>query len=132
MVPIISDMASKLGDKAIRMKEVEVHNRDSDNIWTVIHGKVYDMTNFLDEHPGGGEILLENAGMDSSEQFDDVGHSSDAREMLADLYVGDLHPDDYERPEVNKDVSWSVPWIPVTCCALVLGIVLARFVVSQK
>lgn len=125
-------MVGKLGDKVIRMKEVEAHHRDSDNIWTVIHGKVYDMTKFLDEHPGGGEILLENAGLDSSEQFDDVGHSSDAKEMLDDLYVGDLHPDDYARPEASKDDSWSVPWIPVTCCALLLGVVLARYVISQK
>merc|ERR1711974_168013 len=45
---------------------------------------------FLDEHPGGEEILIENAGVDSTENFEDVGHSSDAREMLQEYYIGEL------------------------------------------
>ena len=60
----------------------------------LFHFKVYDVTPFLDEHPGGEEILLENAGIDSSENFEDVGHSSDAREMLEEYYIGELHEDD--------------------------------------
>ena len=35
--------------------------------------KVYDVTEFLAEHPGGEEILLETAGTDSTEAFEDVG-----------------------------------------------------------
>ena len=44
------------------------------------------------QHPGGEEILVENSGKISSEEFEDVGHSSDAREMMKEYYVGDLHP----------------------------------------
>ena len=40
------------------------------------------------QHPGGEEILIENGGMDSTENFEDVGHSSDAREMLEEYYIG--------------------------------------------
>ncbi|ELW50378.1 Cytochrome b5 type B [Tupaia chinensis] len=43
-------------------------------------------------HPGGEEVLLEQAGADASESFEDVGHSSDAREMLKQYYIGDVHP----------------------------------------
>ena len=47
---------------------------------------------FFGQHPGGEEILLENSGKDASEEFEDVGHSSDAREMLNDYYLGrNLH-----------------------------------------
>lgn len=42
----------------------------------------YDITEFLDQHPGGEEVVLETAGTDASGAFDDVGHSSDARDML--------------------------------------------------
>lgn len=118
------------GDKVIRMEEVEEHNREAETIWTVIHGKVYDVTKFLEEHPGGGEIILENAGMDSSEMFDDVGHSSDANEMLTDLYIGNLHPDDQVEAE-TKSEAWSFPWIP-TACGLLLSLVLARYAFSKK
>lgn len=42
------------------------------------------------QHPGGEEVLLEQAGMDTTESFEDVGHSTDAREMMADYYLGEL------------------------------------------
>ncbi|XP_062817699.1 cytochrome b5 isoform X1 [Anolis carolinensis] len=62
--------------------------------WLVIHGRVYDVTRFLDEHPGGEEVLLEQAGQDATESFDDVGHSEDAHEMLKQYLIGEVHPDD--------------------------------------
>jgi len=82
-------MASEV--KVLRLEEVKQHNigRGADkSVWTIIHDKVYDVTKFLDEHPGGEEILIENAGVDSTENFEDVGHSSDAREMLEEYYIG--------------------------------------------
>jgi cytochrome b involved in lipid metabolism len=45
---------------------------------------------FILQHPGGEEILIENAGIDSTEPFEDVGHSTDAREMMKDYYIGEL------------------------------------------
>ena len=44
------------------------------------------------QHPGGEEILFENAGTNSTEAFEDVGHSTDAREMLKDFYIGEVDP----------------------------------------
>ena len=44
----------------------------------------------LFQHPGGPEIIVENSGADSSEAFEDVGHSSDARELMKDFYIGEL------------------------------------------
>lgn len=43
------------------------------------------------QHPGGEEILFENAGTDATEAFEDVGHSTDAREMMKDYRIGTLH-----------------------------------------
>ena len=34
--------------------------------------------------------MIENAGIDATEAFEDVGHSSDAREMLKDYLIGEL------------------------------------------
>lgn len=39
---------------------------------------------------GGEEVLLDVGGQDSTEAFEDVGHSDEAREILDGLYVGDL------------------------------------------
>ncbi|NXI96730.1 CYB5B protein, partial [Psophia crepitans] len=46
----------------------------------------------LFQHPGGEEVLLEQAGRDATESFEDVGHSTDAREMLKQYYIGEIHP----------------------------------------
>ena len=59
------------------------------------------------QHPGGEEILIENAGQDSTENFEDVGHSSDAREMLEEYYVGELHEEDRTGSTDKGAKSWS-------------------------
>lgn len=42
------------------------------------------------QHPGGEEVLLEQAGKDATEEFEDVGHSSDAREVMQKYKIGEL------------------------------------------
>lgn len=37
-------------------------------------------------------MLLEQAGKDATESFEDVGHSTDAREMLKQYFIGEVHP----------------------------------------
>ncbi|KAF9186932.1 hypothetical protein BGZ51_001242 [Haplosporangium sp. Z 767] len=60
-----------------------------DSLWLAVGGKVYDCTDFIDEHPGGEEVLYDEAGKDATESFDDVGHSDEAREMLKKMYIGE-------------------------------------------
>lgn len=42
------------------------------------------------QHPGGEEVLIEQAGKDATEEFEDVGHSSDAREIMQKYKIGEL------------------------------------------
>jgi predicted heme/steroid binding protein len=37
--------------------------------WVAIEGSVYDVTDFIAEHPGGPKILKKNCGKDSTELF---------------------------------------------------------------
>ena len=69
--------------------EIARHNKESD-CWIIIKGKVYDVTDYLDDHPGGVEIITDLAGQDSTEDFDDVGHSEEAYAQLVDFYIGDV------------------------------------------
>uniref|UniRef100_A0A5S6QHR9 Cytochrome b5 n=1 Tax=Trichuris muris TaxID=70415 RepID=A0A5S6QHR9_TRIMR len=69
--------------------EVKEHNAKS-STWLVIENKVYDVTPFLDEHPGGIEVLLEHAGRDATEGFEDAGHSNDAKEIREQYLIGEV------------------------------------------
>ncbi|KAI9736528.1 MAG: hypothetical protein M1818_006039 [Claussenomyces sp. TS43310] len=69
--------------------QVASHSSKKD-LYVVIHDKVYDVTKFIDEHPGGEEVLTDVGGQDATEAFEDVGHSDEARELLSGLAIGDL------------------------------------------
>ncbi|PFH58278.1 hypothetical protein XA68_13925 [Ophiocordyceps unilateralis] len=70
-------------------KQIAEHNKPED-AWLIIHGKVYDLSNYMKDHPGGPEIINETAGLDASEGFDNAGHSEDAFDIMKDLYKGKL------------------------------------------
>ncbi|WMV56735.1 hypothetical protein MTR67_050120 [Solanum verrucosum] len=71
--------------------EVSLHNNPKD-CWVIINAKAYNVTNFLNDHPGGEEVLLAAAGKDASEEFEEAGHGSAARLMLDEFYVGEIDP----------------------------------------
>ncbi|KAH3392874.1 hypothetical protein KXW79_003487 [Aspergillus fumigatus] len=72
--------------KEFTLQEISQHNTKKD-LYLIVHDKVYDCSSFVDEHPGGEEVLLDVAGQDSTEAFEDVGHSDEAREILEGLLV---------------------------------------------
>uniref|UniRef100_A0A3B4FTH7 Cytochrome b5 n=1 Tax=Pundamilia nyererei TaxID=303518 RepID=A0A3B4FTH7_9CICH len=82
---------SSEGVKYYRLAEIEKQNSFK-STWIIIHNKVYDVTKFLEEHPGGEEVLREQAGGNATESFEDVGHSTDAREMASSMVIGEVHP----------------------------------------
>ncbi|XP_075492683.1 cytochrome b5-like [Primulina tabacum] len=75
--------------KVRSFEEVSSHNKIKD-CWLIINGKVYDVTPFMDDHPGGDEVLLSATGKDATNDFEDVGHSDSAREMMDKYYIGEV------------------------------------------
>eukprot|EP01117_Protostelium_nocturnum_P010234 TRINITY_DN3672_c0_g1_i1.p1 TRINITY_DN3672_c0_g1~~TRINITY_DN3672_c0_g1_i1.p1 ORF type:complete len:521 (-),score=254.01 TRINITY_DN3672_c0_g1_i1:40-1602(-) len=67
-------------DKIFKMDEVSEHNKQED-CWVVIHGKVFNVTNFLDEHPGGSKVIMQYAGKDGTPGFEPF-HNTDVLELL--------------------------------------------------
>ena len=59
-----SSKESLAGKKVYSLSEAKEHTTEED-CWVVISGKVYDVTKFLDEHPGGYDIILTNTGRHS-------------------------------------------------------------------
>jgi cytochrome b involved in lipid metabolism len=67
--------------------------------------KVYDVTKYLDDHPGGAEVMLDVAGQDADEFFEDIGHSNDARAELKKYYIGDYKIDDAALAKMKADAE---------------------------
>ncbi|KAJ1630170.1 cytochrome b5-like heme/steroid binding domain-containing protein [Pavlovales sp. CCMP2436] len=76
-------------DTVITEEEIAKHNTKAD-AWFSIHGVVYNISNYLEDHPGGEEVMLDRAGHDASTDFEDVGHSEEARKELVKFAVGKL------------------------------------------
>ncbi|RZB60064.1 Cytochrome B5-like protein isoform C, partial [Glycine soja] len=53
--------------KSYSKTEISLHNKRTD-CWIIIKNKVYDVTSYVEEHPGGDAILA-HAGDDSTEGF---------------------------------------------------------------
>ncbi|KAJ6899730.1 cytochrome b5 [Populus alba x Populus x berolinensis] len=75
--------------KLYTMQEAAQHNTPQD-CWIVIDGKVYDVGSYLDEHPGGDDVILATTGKDATDEFEDAGHSKSARELLETFFIGEL------------------------------------------
>ncbi|XP_018318601.1 cytochrome b5 [Agrilus planipennis] len=93
-----------MANKEYSFQEVKKHNNNQ-STWVVIHNTVYDVTPFLNEHPGGEEVLLEQAGKDASEAFEDVGHSTDARELMTKYRIGEIVESE-RKPVQAKKAQW--------------------------
>ncbi|XP_055802543.1 cytochrome B5-like protein [Solanum dulcamara] len=84
-------VASKAQNKAVKSyskAEVALHNKRTD-CWIIIKDKVFDVTSYVEEHPGG-DAILDHAGDDSTEGFYGPQHATRVFEMIDDFCIGDL------------------------------------------
>lgn len=59
-------------------QEVAKHSSQED-CWVVVHGKAYDVTEFLPEHPGGMKIILKYAVSLLQHSLSSSGHIADTQ-----------------------------------------------------
>lgn len=90
---IIKKKSSKESKKSKKvnkytMNQVKKHNKKSD-AWLVINKKVYDVTKWINKHPGG-MIIMKGVGKDATSLFRNVGHSDNAKKILKGLQIGVL------------------------------------------
>eukprot|EP00249_Psilotum_nudum_P010868 c22817_g1_i1 orf=305-679(+) len=70
------------------LEEVSKHNTRTD-CWIIIKDKVYDVTSYVEEHPGG-DAILNHAGDDSTKGFYGPQHASRVFDMVDEFYIGGL------------------------------------------
>lgn len=82
-----------MSQKSYTPEEVSKHNiweDDEKDVWVVYGDSVYDVTKFIEEHPGGEEVILDVAGDDMTVAFDNMGHSESAKRILEEYKIGRL------------------------------------------
>ncbi|GMN42848.1 hypothetical protein TIFTF001_012062 [Ficus carica] len=114
--------------------------------------QVYNVTEFLEEHPGGDEVLLLAAETlnkmlelrtsseclaekDATDDFEDVGHSDSAKELMEKYYVGDIDistlpevdhkPFQLQAPQPNPSSGGAVKILQFLLPLLILAIAFA-------
>jgi cytochrome b involved in lipid metabolism len=75
-----------------RWSEIVEHSTKERGYWLVVHNNVYDITRFLDRHPGGPAILRAYAGIAATQSFDRAHCPSRLLERARKaLLIGFLH-----------------------------------------
>ncbi|CAI8599315.1 unnamed protein product [Vicia faba] len=89
--------------RVFTLSQISQH-KSNKNCWLVINGRVLDVTKFLEEHPGGEEVILEVAGKDATKEFDAIGHSKAAQSLVKKYQVGVLEGATVEKVDDDNDV----------------------------
>ena len=79
-----SSLRTYMAGRQVTYLELSAHRKPGD-LWFAIHGKVYDVSRYID-HPGGVNLFEEVAGKDATAAFEDANHSRLAVDGL-DLYL---------------------------------------------
>lgn len=88
MASVVKDL-SGTGGKLIEVTQEELarHNKE-DDCWVALKGNVYNVTLYLQYHPGGVEELMRGAGSDATELFNEAHRWVNYETMLAKCLVG--------------------------------------------
>ncbi|CAI9764152.1 unnamed protein product [Fraxinus pennsylvanica] len=131
-----------MAPKVHTFEEVARHNKKED-CWLIISGKVYNVTPFLEEHPGGDEVLLTSTEKDATNDFEDVGHSDDAKVTMQQFYVGEIDestlpsnkkytPPPTAASTANRDSGSSSKILLFILPLLILGLAIVLRLYSKK
>ena len=125
-------VSPSMSSRVISQEELSKH-ADQKDCWIAVHGVVLDITPFLNEHPGGPDVIVSCSGKDCTHDFEDVGHTDSARKIGDKYAIGRLEGTLENLPlsiPTNKEVHAKKESVPnrglnmlLTAGAVVVGIV---------
>ncbi|KAH6709529.1 FMN-dependent dehydrogenase [Leptodontidium sp. 2 PMI_412] len=87
--------------KTFDAAEVAKHNTP-ESCWVSLYGDVWDVTEFLPNHPGGSNIILKLAGRDATEEYDPIHPPGTLEENLKpEAKLGKIDPLSIPNPEAD-------------------------------
>lgn len=119
------EMSAELRD--YEPEECLSHNKEGD-CWLIIGNstnggpKVYDVSKYIHSHPGGADVMLENAGKNVDGMFEDISHSRSAKDEMAKYLIGTCSK---SVVEVSKDAAGKISGGGLSPAVLIVFIVVA-------
>lgn len=96
------DLSSTKGKMiAVSPEELAKHNTETD-CWIAFRGLVYNVTPYMEFHPGGADELMRAAGTDGTQLFDEVHQWVNLENMMSSTLVGKLVGKPILRKEHSK------------------------------
>ncbi len=87
---VLADQNLPAGVIKLTNSEIKKHN-SRDDCWSIVNGKVYNLTSFVQQHPGGIELISSICGIDGTAAFSSQhGSSAKPNNALAGLLLGSL------------------------------------------
>lgn len=71
------------------LADIAMHST-AESCWTAIKGNVYDLTNFISQHPGGERGVLKTCGKDGTQDFLGAHSRGPAEKSLINFIIGTL------------------------------------------
>ncbi|KAK5457325.1 hypothetical protein LTS15_005106 [Exophiala xenobiotica] len=104
--------------KMLHGLEVAKH-ASRDSCWVIVNGRVYDVTDYLNKHPGGSQILLQYGGKDATSIYE-PNHAAGTIEkgLPQSKHLGPVDPATVatvKKPQVTRDLDKTAR-IPLTHC----------------
>jgi predicted heme/steroid binding protein len=87
--------------------EVAKHTTEED-LWFIVDHKVYDVSDFIDAHPGGSVVLEQVAGQDATQAFYNL-HRHEVLQQYSSLCIGTIEG---ETPEVIEQLAGDLSQVP--------------------
>ena len=97
--------------------------------------KVLDVTDYVDKHPGGAEVIVEVAGQDwtvANNMFEDIGHTNEAKALMKTLIIGDLVQDPTKERSAASTGSKGGGSSPIALIMLILAIIAGYYFTQQQ
>lgn len=73
--------------KTFILEEIAKHNTQED-CWIIHDDSVYNITKYLEFHPGGYQMIVPYAGKDITKAYYKFGHSNNADNILDKYFIG--------------------------------------------
>ncbi len=86
IAPAIEEKAIPPAEKSYSMSDITLH-ADAQSCWTSINGNVYDLTSWVNQHPGGKDAILYLCGKDGTSAFTGKHGGQPKQEIKLDSFL---------------------------------------------